>query len=144
MNREISSNIFTAEALAPQEIASDTTTVGAILDLANYDGGATLAIHSGTLTDGTYTPLVEEGDDPALSDAAAVADTDLYRKGVTSGQEADAAFAATDDNEIHKLAYIGTKRYIRLSIVSASTSSGGFLSAMALKDPEIKDVGDSA
>lgn len=97
-NHEISSNIAVNEALAPQEIASDTTTVGAIIDTADYDGGVSIFMHSGTLVDGTYTPLLEEGDDSALSDASAVADADLYRQGVTTGQEADAAFAATDDN----------------------------------------------
>lgn len=144
MNKEISSNIATNVAFKIQEIVSNTTTAGEIIDTADYDGGASFFIQSGTLTDGTYTPLIEEGDDSALSDAAAVADIDLYRKGVATGQEANAVFALTDDDEIHKLAYIGTKRYIRLSIVSAATSSGGFMGAIAVKDPEIKDVGDGS
>ena len=144
MNREISSNIATNVAFKIQEIVSNTTTVGEIIDTADYDGGVSILLFSGTITDGTYTPLLEEGDDSALSDAAVVADIDLYRKGVATGQEADAAFILTDDDTIKKLAYIGTKRYIRLSIVSAGTSSGGFMSALAVKDPEIKDVGDSS
>jgi len=142
--KEIASNIDTKSALAPKVINTDTTTAGSIIDVATYDLGVTFLIISGVVTDGTYTPLIEHGDASNLSDAAAVTDADLYRRGVTSGQEADAAFAAADDSKIKKISYLGAKRYVRLSLVSATTTTGAVIGAIAIADPELKDVGDNA
>lgn len=124
--RDLHNNIKEEVALNITAISSDTTTDGNIIDLQGY-GSVEFIIQSGTLTDGTYTPLIEDGDDSGLSDAAAVADASLL------GTEAAAAFAATDDNSITKIGYIGSKRYVRLSIVSGSTSSGGTVSAVSIK-----------
>jgi hypothetical protein len=110
-------------ALTPRAaIATDTTTVGTAIDLQGYES-CEFVILSGVLTDGTYTPLIEESDDN--SSYSAVADADLL------STEAAEAFAATDDAEAHSIGYVGHKRYVRLSIVSAGTTSGGFLAAMA-------------
>jgi hydrogenase maturation factor len=141
---EIASKLETRIALSPRVINTDTTTVGAIIDLQENNRGAMLAIMSGTVTDGSYVPLIEEGDASNLSDASAVADADLYRKGVAAGQEADATFVAADDNKIKKISYLGKKRYIRLSIVSTGTTTGALISAFAILDPELQDVGDNA
>ena len=124
--RELKSTTTQVVALNTTAISSDTTTNGVILDTAGYES-ILFVIQSGTLADGTYTPLIQEGDDSGLSDAAAVADTDL------TNTEASVAFAATDDNTSKSIAYVGDKRYVRLNIVSASTSSGGTLSAVAVK-----------
>jgi hypothetical protein len=142
--KEIASRTDTKIALSPRAIATDTTTAGSIIDTALYDLGVLFLIISGTVADGTYTPLIEHGDASNLSDAAAVADTDLYRSGVSSGQEADAAFVAADDNKIKKLSYIGAKRYVRLSLVSATTTTGAVIGAIAIGNPEIQPVGDNA
>lgn len=124
--KDLHNNIKTEVAFNTAAISSDTTTAGNIIDLQGFES-AEFAILAGTLTDGTYTPLLEEGDASDLSDAAAVADADLL------GTEAAAALAATDDNTVTKLGYIGSKRYVRLSIVSASTTSGGTVSALVVK-----------
>lgn len=124
--RDDKNNLKISNALNPQTISSDTTTAGAIIDTANFDS-LTFAVTSGALTDGTYTVLIEDGNVSNLSDAAAVADAYLI------GTEAAASFIATEDNTTKKIGYIGIKRYVRLSIVSASTSSGGLLSAVAVQ-----------
>ena len=127
--RELKSTTSPVVALNTTAISSDTTTNGEILDTAGFES-ILFVIQSGTITDGTYTPLIQEGDNSGLSDAAAVADADL------TNTEASVAFAATDDNAVKSIAYVGDKRYVRLNIVSASTSSGGTLSAVAVKgDP---------
>lgn len=127
--RELKSTTSPVVALNTTAISSDTTTNGVILDTAGFES-ILFVIQSGTLADGTYTPLIQEGDDSGLSDAASVADADL------TNTEASVAFAATDDNAVKSIAYVGDKRYVRLNIVSASTSSGGTLSAVAVKgDP---------
>ena len=132
MKKDLYNKILQKVAFNTQAISTDTTTNGEIIDLQGFDS-ATFIIQSGSLTDGTYTPLVHEGNESDLSDAAAVADADLI------GTEAGAAFAATDDNKAKRLGYVGGKRYIRLSLVSASTSTGGTLSAVAvLSDADIR------
>lgn len=120
------SDLKSVVALTPRAaIATNTTTAGAIIDLKGYES-CTFSIISGVLTDGAYAVLIEEGDAANLSDAAAVADADLV------GTEAAAGFASTDDSTSKTIGYVGTKRYVRLSIVSTSTSSGGFLAATAI------------
>lgn len=125
-NREQKSNLNSVNAFDIQAITTDTTTVGEIIDLQGFDS-VTLALQSGTLTDGTFTPLIEDGDDSGLSDAAAVDDLFL------TNTEADTAFVAADDNVVKTIGYVGSKRFLRLSIVSASTSSGGTIGATAIR-----------
>lgn len=124
-SRDLHNNIKATPALNPQAIASSTTVNGAIIDLAGYES-AEFLIQSATLTDGTYTPSITEGDASNLSDGAAVAAGDLI------GTVADATFAATADNSVKKLGYKGGKRYIRLNITSTGVTSGGTLAAVAV------------
>lgn len=126
--RDIYNNLNDLVAFNTQSITTNTTTAGVIIDTQGCNS-LLFVIQSGTLTDGTYTPLIEYGDDSGLSDAAAVPDDQL------NGTEAGAAFADTDDNATKSIGYVGDKRYVRLSIVSASTTSvgGGTLSAVALR-----------
>ena len=132
MKKDLYNKILQKVAFNTQAISTDTTTNGEIIDLQGFDS-ATFIIQSGSLTDGTYTPLVHEGNESDLSDAGAVADADLI------GTEAGAVFSATDDNKAKRLGYVGGKRYIRLSLVSASTSTGGTLSGSAiLSDADIR------
>ena len=127
--RELKSTTSPVVALNTTAISSDTTTNGVIIDTAGYES-IMFVIVSGTITDGTYTPLIQEGDDSGLSDAASVADADL------TNTEASVAFTATDDNTVKSIAYVGSKRYVKFNIDSAGTSSGGTLSAVAVKgDP---------
>lgn len=124
--RDIYNNLNDLVAFTTQAVTTDTTTAGAIIDTQGFSS-LLFVMLAGTLTDGTYTPLIEHGDDSGLSDAAAVPDDQL------NGTEAGAAFAATDDDVTKSIGYVGDKRYVRLSLVSASTTSGGTLSAVALR-----------
>ena len=118
--------------LAPIEIASDTATVTAIIDRKNYES-LTFAIQSGVVQDGAYAILIEDGDDSALSDNAAVVDAELI------GTEANAAFALTDDGVTKTIGYIGHKRYVRMTITSSATTNGGLFSVAAiLGNPRLK------
>ena len=86
------------------------------------------AIATGSIADAdaTFTVLVEDGDNSALSDAAAVADAEL------NGTEALAAFQFDDDNETRKIGYIGNKRYVRLTITPAANASAAVICAVAI------------
>lgn len=105
-------------------VNTDATTTGNIIDTLGFEALEFMLL-AGTLTAGTFTPLIEESDNADFSGSNAVIDDDLL------GTEADAAFAATDDNEAKRVGYVGKKRYVRLSIVSAS-SANGVIGALAV------------
>lgn len=109
-----------------QIITTDTTTQGVIIDTKGAEALEFL-IYSGTITDGTYTPKLEDGDDAALSDAADI-DSSLLTNTI-----ANATFTDSDDNAVKKIGVVNHKRYVRLSLVSTGTSSGGTLGAVARK-----------
>lgn len=132
--RDIRSNLISEIAFDVQAISTDTTTTGGIIDTANYDGGVMFTLLCSAYTDGTYTPLLYEDDASDMSTKTAVADANLI------GTEAGAAVsAATTEGEVlTSLGAFGTKRYLRLDIVSTSTSSGATIGAIFTGSPEVK------
>ncbi len=121
-------NFKVSRAISPVTVSNNTAQVGQIIDTQGYDSLEFL-IAAGSLADldATYTVLVEEGDDSGLSDAAAVADTDLL------GTEAEAGFDFSNDDEVRKIGYIGSKRYVRLTITPANNTANASLSAVAVQ-----------
>jgi hypothetical protein len=108
-------------------ISTNTTTSGPWIDtLGAY--GLTYSILSGTITDGTYTPNLQESD----SDAGSHSDASNVSTDFVIGTYADATFVAADDNTAKKLGYAGKKRYVRLQLVSTGVTTGGTLSASAI------------
>jgi hypothetical protein len=120
-------NITVATAIPPVSVADNTAQVSSIIDRRGHDS-LTFAIATGDIADAnaTFAVLVEHGDAANLSDAAAVADADLL------GTEAAAAFQFDDDNETRKIGYIGTKRYVRLTVTPSGNASAALLSAVAI------------
>lgn len=107
-------------AVSPVTLTNaNTAQVGQIIDMADLMS-LEFVIQAGALTDAgmTLTPLVEEGDASNLSDAAAVADADLL------GTEAGATFTQADDDTVKTVGYVGTKRYVRLTLTPAGNDSG--------------------
>lgn len=123
-SRELASNLYLTSARNAAAITTNTTTAGVEIDTQGYNS-LVFAIQSATITDGTFTPLIEESD-ASGSGYAAVADADL------SVTEASVAFVAADDNVVKKIAYTGAKRYVKLSLVSTGVTSGGTIGALAI------------
>jgi hypothetical protein len=98
-------------------IASDTTTVGAILDLHGF-ARALFVLLDKTLTDGDYQFQLFHGDASDMSDEAQVAASDL--NGTLPNWDAD-----TDDDQVVTVEYICRKRYARIKIVSTNFGSTG-------------------
>lgn len=100
-------------------INSDTTTTGAIIDTAGFDGGIVFDILSTVYNAGTYTPLLEESDDSGMSGATAIADANLI------GTEAGAVISAVSASgaNLASIGIFGTLRYVRLSIVSDTSTT---------------------
>lgn len=128
MQQEQHHNVKSVLGLAVQGITTNTTTVGAIIDTAGFES-IEWAILSGTITDGAYALVLEEGDDSGLSDAAAVSADETL--GALTG------FVAADDDTVKRIGSIGKKRYQRLSIVSTGVTTGGtnFVSLATLGHP---------
>lgn len=125
--RDLSSLIFAVVALAPRAVATDAPQVGSVVDTVNY-AGCTFVIATGDLldADATFAVLVEHGDAPDLSDAAAVPDDELI------GTEAEAGFTFAHDNATRKIGYRGPKRYLRLTITPAGNAAAANLAAVAI------------
>jgi len=132
MQKDLMSNVDDRVGMNIQAISTNTTTSGAIIDTAGYES-LVFVVQSGTLTDGTYTIALQEGDNAALSDAATVASANLIGS--------LPVFAATDDNVTKRIGFVTTKRYARLQIVSTGVTTGGTLGCVAvLGDPATAPV----
>lgn len=136
MMRDLHNNIKASRALSPVAATTDNTAyVSQILDTAGFFSAEFIGI-TGSLADAdaTFTVLVEDGDDSALSDNAAVADVFLLGTEagtVTAGAAVTgAAPGFADDNKTFKIGYIGPKRYVRVTITPAANSGNIFLAGV--------------
>lgn len=111
--RDLSSNIAPAVSIAPDADRTATTN-GSGVDLRDYDSAAVI-FHFGAVTDGGWTPSIEESDDN--STFTAVDSSEI----VGTLSEAVAA----SDNTIQKASYIGSKRYIRAVVTESTASTTG-------------------
>lgn len=126
--RDLANHISIKRAISPgAAVAENTAIVSQIIDLAGY-GSAMFAILIGDIADAdaTFTVLVEHSDQPSLSDAAAVPDSQL------TGTEAAAGFRFDSDNQTRKIGYVGPKRYLRLTITPAGNAGNAFIAASAI------------
>jgi len=118
--KDLHNDLKFSRGLSPVVAGTDNTAyVSQIIDTANFSA-TEFVILTGVNTDAdaTFTVLVEDGADAALSDAAAVADSFLL------GTEAAASFTFADDNLTKKIGYIGIKRYARVTITPANNGAG--------------------
>jgi len=90
----------------------------AIIDLQGFEG-AQIICYTGAITVDVVFEL-KEGDDPALSDAAAVADADLLGSEPTFAN-------ATEDDTVKTFGYIGSKRYIRVDATAGTGIAGAMV-----------------
>lgn len=123
-SRDLHSEIKVVRCFPSAQIATDGTTVGTVVDTAGFDS-CEFTLASTVLTDGTFAPLVEHGDAANLSDAATVPAAQLI------GTIAAASFVSTEDNVAKKIGYLGSKRYVRISVVSQGTAASGTATILA-------------
>lgn len=123
--RDLHNSLKVSKAFGPQAIVTgNAANAGAIIDTQGFES-LEFAIVAGTITDGTFTPTLTEGNDPALADGAAVAASDTF--GVPAGMNAAAS------NTTQKVGYKGSKRYVRLSLPQTGATTGGFIAATAIQ-----------
>lgn len=109
---DINTKIKQQVAVNGTEVTSATNVVGNIIDTQFYESLSFL-IYSGVYTTGDFTLILEDGDDIALSDAAAV-NSDFIIGDLT-------AVTIGAANETARIGYVGKKRYVRLTLVPANT-----------------------
>ncbi|MES2494630.1 MAG: hypothetical protein V4618_00820 [Pseudomonadota bacterium] len=126
--RDIANSIEVRRAISPAAAVADNTPfVSQIVDIVGFEQ-LMFAISLGALADAdaTFAVLVEHGDVSNLSDAAAVPDAQL------TGTEASAGFTFAADDKVRKIGYVGSKRYVRLTVTPANNAGNVFLSAIAI------------
>lgn len=123
--RDINKAISTVTTIKPAASITATTT-GTTVDLAGYRA-ACVVLHVGVVTDGTFTPTMEESDND--SDWSTVAAGDL------SGTFA--TVTSTTDDLIQEVGYLGSKRYIRLLMTETVASAGAFFTATVVRGAPI-------
>lgn len=120
--------IQTARALSPVSVADNTAQVSQIIDTLGFHGLQFLIL-TGSIADAdaTFAVTIHEGDAANLSDAAAVAATNL------DGTLTAAGFQFNDDDETRRIGIIElTKRYYRLTITPTGNASAALLAAVAV------------
>jgi hypothetical protein len=127
MLRDQLSNIHPIRAISPVSVADNTALVSEIIDTRGY-GACTFVILTGSLADvdATFAVTVDHGDAANLSDAAAVPAAQLV------GTAALANFQFDDDNETRKIGYVGSRRYVRLTVTPSGNSGAALVAAVAV------------
>lgn len=113
--KDLHNNVEARLGLSVQDITTNTTTEGEIIDTAGYEG-LEFAIGSGTITDGAYAVSVWESDDSGMAGEAVVPSEETL---------GNADFAAVDDDEVHRIGSVGKRRYQQLKTVSTGVTTGG-------------------
>ena len=111
INKDLHNQISVGVAIALTAVADGEDVVGAVIDRQGSEG-LELIFQVGAYTDGSVTPLIEESDNN--SDYTAVADADL------TNTEASAALTAAG---VSSIGYVGFKRYVRATAVTAAGST---------------------
>jgi len=115
---DLKSKLDPVQSLAPAAYTDSTDGTG--VDLRGYNS-AVVHIDVGLWTDGTHTFQVEDSADDTTF--AAVADANLQgAEPVVDG--------ATDDNQLYEIGYLGGKRYLRVAVTCATTTTGAVYSAV--------------
>lgn len=130
--KDLVNNLLVKRVLSPVSVSDNTAQVGEVIDRQGFDA-VTFLIATGSIADAdaTFTVLLEESD-ASGSGYTAVADADMLSQTSGTAPETAAAFQFDDDNEVRKIGYLGTKRYLRLTITPANNASAALLAAVAI------------
>ncbi|SHF02300.1 hypothetical protein SAMN02745157_1460 [Kaistia soli DSM 19436] len=126
--RDLLNSIHPVRAISPAAaVADNTPIVSQIIDTAGYES-LTFLILIGALADAdaAFAVSLTHGDAANLSDGVAVPAANIL------GGLANANFTFSDDDKVRKVGYLGSKRYVRLTITPANNTGNAFVSALAL------------
>lgn len=132
--RDFFNNAHPVRGYSPAAPTTDNTAIVSEIASRKGYGSSTAFILTGSLADAgaTFTVLVEDGDDSALADAAAVADAFLL------GTEALASFTQADDNKVFKIGYVGPKEFWRVTVTPAGNAGDAYVAIVFVNgEPQI-------
>lgn len=123
---DLKSRLTTAISLPIAARSSNSEVNGTAISLGGYNS-AVVVLTTGTITDGTHTPKLEESSDggSTWSDVAA---TDLHG--------AFTAVVAANDDTVQTVGYKGSAGQIRVTITDASSTTGGVIGANVILSDE--------
>lgn len=117
---------YLKQAIVPTAITGNGTTTGVTIQISEnleHKGESLLFVIGGTTaTAGTYTPLIQDSPDGTSW-------TDVDDK-FLKGTEAGAVVNST--KLLSKIGYLGSKPYVRCSLVATSVVTGGTFYALAV------------
>lgn len=123
VRQDIDAQFSITRAIGPVSIATDTNTLSSAIDLSDKPGWKVLLVAStGTRTDGTFTFSIHESDASGGSYAA-----------VTPVSGSVTATSAA--NTMKTAAYAPSKPFIKVNVLSASTTSGAIVTAFVILVP---------
>lgn len=133
MDRDLHNAIKVSRAISPYVATDNTAAVSQIIDMAGYNS-VEFIVATGTLADAdaTFTALLEDGNNSALSDNAAV----TTAAGGLIGSLP--SFVFSDDDKVFKVGYNGPKRYLRLTITPALNTGNAAIAAVCVQSGAIK------
>ena len=111
INKDLHNQVSVGVAIALTAVANGEDVAGVAIDRQGSDG-LELIFQVGAYTDGDVMPLIEESDDNVTY--TAVADANL------TNTEASAALSAAG---VSSIGYVGFKRYVRATAVTAAAST---------------------
>lgn len=129
--RDAASNVQVKRAHSPYYYSADTAFQCQEIDLRGYDS-CYFTIATGDLADAnaTFAVLLQESD-TAGSGFTDVADADMVSQTYGTAAETAAGFQYDDDNEVRKIGYLGSKRYVRLYITPSGNTGVALVSVTA-------------
>lgn len=119
--RSINDLLVPALSLAPTARTASANGTG--VDLLGYEA-AEILIVAGIITDGSHAITIEESANNSDFTAVAAADRIGSLPTLTSSSGGSA---------VHRFAYVGGKRYIRVVATASGTTSGGIIGALVLR-----------
>ena len=111
VTKDLHSQIVVGTAIALTAVANGEDVAGVAIDRQGSEG-LEIIFQVGEYTDGSVTPLIEDSDDNVTY--TAVADANL------TNTEASAALTAAG---VSSIGYVGFKRYVRATAVTAAGST---------------------
>lgn len=128
-SKDIHNNLHFVPLIVPVAARTDNTAiVSSIIDTQGYESVEfVLVTGANTDTNATFAVTVDEGDAANLSGSNAVPASQLI------GTTALASFQFDDDNECRKIGYVGSRRYVRLTVTPSGNDSGNiFIAGVAV------------
>lgn len=131
-NNDLHNNIKPMMAVVPVALGTTGAISGAILDRQGYGGVEFLVEYGSITTTGTNVALTMlEGD--ATGAMTSVADADMLGTELLASLVADSDRTAGVGKEVTKrVGYIGSKRYVQISLNHTGTTSAGVVAASAV------------